>query len=156
MRNDENGNIQVLMRIPTNNYGDHSWTFAKGGVEPHLNGKPEAAYETAINEVQDELGIENPEPIGHIPLTNENSKGTTGWTGWYLMQGEPTVKPKVNPSLGYAETAQVRWMTILDAQNGIKETLDKFHNIVGYQRDMAILTDAAREYKQWMESQKKM
>lgn len=133
-----------------NNYGGYSWTFPKGGVEDSVRDHPHASYMTAVDEVRDEMGIKDPNVLSHIPLTPENSGGTTGWTGWYLMNGEPTMKPRKNPSIGMAETSKVQWMTIPQAEAGIKQTLDEFGNVGGYQRDMAVLADAVKHYQQWM------
>jgi len=122
---------RILLREPTNHYGDYVWTFAKGGQRPE-DRSPEDA---ALREVLEETGVE---AVIEAPIEGRFGGDTSVTIFWLMMAvrvaGEP--KPK--------ETQQVRWVTRDEAPALIGQTITP----KGRQRDLDVLRAALELYDQ--------
>jgi len=116
---------RVLLREPRNHYGDYVWTFAKGRSDPG-----ETPEQTALREVQEELGVEA-EIIEAIPGV---FGGDTTSTRFFLM------RHLGNAGTPSSETSNTRWASLSEARSLIKQTKTK----QGRERDLAVL-DAVQE-----------
>jgi 8-oxo-dGTP pyrophosphatase MutT (NUDIX family) len=122
---DESG--RVLLRKPTNAFGNYIWSFPKGRSKG--SSTPE---QTAVREVLEETGYEA-EIIARIP---GGFQGDTTVTEFFLMR--PLGEPR---DLG-AETEEVKWVAPGDAPQ-----------LLNRDRDHAVLEAALLAYGTWRESQ---
>ena len=120
---DERG--RVLLRRVRNDFGGVRWTFGKGRPDDE-----ESPEETALREVFEETGM----PAEIVAPIRGAFEGTTTLNHYWLMRqvGDP-----VEPC---SETAEVRWCTIEEARNLIRESPSR----TVQRRDFAVL-DAALE-----------
>ena len=116
---------RVILRRVRRDFGGARWTFGKG--RPDHGEKP---VETAIREVFEETGLKV-EIIASIPGAFE---GTTTLNYYWLMKHIGT------PLEPCSETVEVRWCTIKEARNLIRES----PSATVWRRDLAVL-DAALE-----------
>ena len=116
---------RVLLRRVRHDFGGARWTFGKG--RPDHGESPEA---TALREVLEETGVPA-EIIAPIPGAFE---GTTTLNHYWLMR---QVGDRVEPC---SETTEVRWCTIDEARNLIRESPSR----TVQRRDLAVV-DAALE-----------
>ncbi|MEY4761460.1 MAG: hypothetical protein RLZZ200_1316 [Pseudomonadota bacterium] len=114
---------KVLLREPTNHFGEYVWTFAKGRRDPG-----ETPREAAQREVREETGYGSL-ILAPIPQV---FAGTTTTTAFFLM------RPVGKPAAFSWETASIRWVDFEEARRLIQLT----RTPTGRQRDLDIL-DAA-------------
>lgn len=96
------GENRVLLRKPSNGWGNYAWTFPKGAPEPELDATPE---QTALREVQEETGV-TCEVVSSVPGRYESD---TCFTQYFLM------RPLSQVAEYDFETEEVRWVTVEEA-----------------------------------------
>lgn len=111
---------KILLRRPMGDFGGYVWTFAKGHPEPG-----ETPEEAARREVLEETGY-RAEIFGKVPGVFE---GDTTTTEFYLM------RPVGEPAPVGRETAEIRWVSLDDAERLISQTT----SVAGRKRDIAVL-----------------
>ena len=123
---DEQGG--VLLRRPTNGFGDYAWTYPKGRVDVREGETPEQA---ALREVLEESGWEA-EIVSQVqgPDAHGDFRGTTTFTRFYVMRPVRQVQ-EPDP----AETEALRWASPHEARQLIGETPSE----QGRARDLAVL-----------------
>ena len=117
------GDGQVLLRKPKDEFDGYVWTFAKGRPKPGQG--PEQA---ALCEVEEETGLIC-EIVAGIPGSFE---GGTTTNEYFLM------KPVQDTGTFDSETEEIRWVTEEQAREMIAQT----RNAVGRERDLAVLEAA--------------
>jgi len=120
---------RVLLRKPTNEFDGYVWTFAKGRLDG--NSTPE---ETALREVREETGY-TATILGAVP---GEYPGGSSVTFYYIMSPDGAPQP-----FDSAETEEIRWSEYEEAVELIGQT----RNVVGRQRDLAVLQAAYAEYR---------
>jgi 8-oxo-dGTP pyrophosphatase MutT (NUDIX family) len=119
------GNGNVLLREPRDQYDGYVWTFPKGRLDPG-----EMPEETALREVKEETGVDAT-IIGALP---KDYMGGTTINRYYIMHapaGSGSVA-KDDP-----ETQAIRWVRIDAAAQYLMQTT----NPTGKKRDLAVLAD---------------
>jgi len=120
------GSLRVLLRRPTGDYDGYVWTFPKGRPDPG-----ESAAQAALREVEQETGYKA-KITGKLPSGFE---GGTTMTEFFVMA------PRGEPGSFDNETADIKWVTLSEAEKLIAMT----RNSSGRKRDLAVLM-AIREY----------
>lgn len=120
---------QILLREPSNHYDGYVWTFAKGRPEP--GDTPDM---TALREVREETGYQA-EIIDVLPGV---FYGGTTTNAYFIM------RPVEPPGALDSETSAICWVTFQEAEQLIGQT----QNIVGRQRDLAVLAAARAWFEQ--------
>ena len=117
------GDGQILLRKPANEFDGYVWTFAKGRPKPGQG--PE---ETALCEMLEETGLLC-EIVARIPGSFE---GGTTTNEYFLMK-------HIHDTRRFdSETEETRWVTPEQA----KEMIARTRNAAGRQRDLAVLEAA--------------
>lgn len=113
---------RVMLRKPTGNFDGYHWTWPKG--KPSSGDHPADA---AVREVEEETGHKG-SIVGYLP--GGFSSSSSSKTHFYMMKSA-----KHNPSKMDAETAEVQWVTLEEAEKLINETTKP----TGKERDLQIL-----------------
>lgn len=127
---DKSGN--VMLREPSNHFGNYAWTFSKGGSNPG-----ETTLQAAIREVAEETHLKANAVLGYVP---GGFGGTTSTSYFYYGLKDHTTDA---PEMDNGETWNVKWVPYEEAKQLIAET-GKLGNQSGMNRDLKLL-DAAYE-----------
>ena len=113
---------RVMLRKPDGNFDGYHWTWPKG--KPNGGDHP---ADTAVREVEEETGHKG-SIVGYLP--GGFSSSSSSKTHFYMMKSA-----KHNPGKMDAETAEVQWVTLEEAEKLINETTKP----TGKERDLQIL-----------------
>jgi len=127
---DNNG--LVLLREPKNHFDGYVWTFPKGRMDPG-----EAPEQTALREVKEETGVD----ATIISLLPGEYLGGTSVTRYFLMKARAGSGALAEDD---PETQALAWFTPDEARQRIMQTT----NSIGRKRDLAVLDDALRVWRQ--------
>lgn len=133
MRKNDKGEIEILLRKPTNAYGGYSWTFPKGKIKDKGGKEHPDAQTAALAEVAEETGHKG-QVIGHLPGTFVSTPGYTN--NFFLMKSAGEDKALMDK-----ETEGTQWVTLDKAHELIGTTT----NSQGRERDLKIL-EAIKEH----------
>lgn len=131
---DKNGN--VMLREPSNHFGQYAWTFSKGGSEPG-----ETALQAAIRETAEETKLKAHSVLGYVP---GGFGGSTSTSYFYFGLKDHTTDA---PEMDNGETWNVKWVPYDEAKQLIAQT-GELGNSKGMNRDLKILDAAYAAYNE--------
>ena len=129
---DKNGN--VMLREPSNHFGQYAWTFSKGGSNPG-----ETPLQAAIRETAEETKLKAHSVLGYVP---GGFGGTTSSAYFYFGLKDHTTDA---PEMDNGETWNVKWVPYEEAKKLIAQT-GELGNAKGMNRDLKILDAAYQAY----------